>query len=641
MSSNFQVSAIKYRPKRFEDVVGQQQVTETLKNAIKENKLAHSFLFCGPRGVGKTTCARILAKVINCENLSDNQEACGECNSCKGAETSSSFNIFELDAASNNSVDDMRQLIEQVRFAPQQGQYKVYIIDEVHMLSASAFNAFLKTLEEPPPYAIFILATTEKHKIIPTILSRCQIFDFSRIQVPDIVNHLKGICASEGIEAEDEALHLIAQKADGALRDSLSIFDRLASFSQGPLTSEHAMTSLNILDYDYFFKITDALLAEDVSAVLLHFDEVLNRGFEGNQMINGLSAHFRNLLVCKNPKTVPLLATSESLAKRYQEQSAAAPDSFLISALNICSHCDVHYRLSKNQRLHVEIALIKMCHLGAALELPTKHLLSTNPPARGTAGPVVAEKKTEQENVNAVEDTATEAPEAKAQIVNPPPATSQGVDPVPAVQQPVQSTPQPIAEAKPAEATAPAAPAAPSSEKQPAEIRQEPSQENEQPAAIKIPKPTSNALKEKRVDFDLSALGDISTTEDKDPNRKLEFDELLENWDAYGLGHESPRVQAAFKACKPTVYNNVIKVQAGSNLELSMLNTERRPFMNYLQEKVKIDQLVFEECTLDPSVKVDEAPAMPVSTREKYDAMVKKNPALETLRQNLKLDFEY
>ncbi|MFT4972049.1 MAG: DNA polymerase-3 subunit gamma/tau, partial [Saprospiraceae bacterium] len=301
--SNFVVSARKYRPAKFEEVVGQEHVGQTLKNALKNDHLAHAFLFCGPRGVGKTTCARILAKMINCQNKSDDFEPCGTCNSCESFEKSSSFNILELDAASNNSVEHIRTLTEQVRFQPQQGQYKIFIIDEVHMLSSQAFNAFLKTLEEPPPHAIFILATTEKHKIIPTILSRCQIFDFKRIQVPNMVSHLQKICKAEGIEAEKDALHIIAQKADGALRDALSIFDRIVSFSGDKITYEDVITNLNILDYDYYFKFTEAMLMQDLSKVMTIFDQILRNGFEGDIFLSGLGEHLRNLLVCKDEVT--------------------------------------------------------------------------------------------------------------------------------------------------------------------------------------------------------------------------------------------------------------------------------------------------------------------------------------------------
>lgn len=370
MMENFVVSARKYRPSNFKSVVGQQHITTTLKNAIKNNHLAQAFLFCGPRGVGKTTCARILAKTINCENLSDDFEACNECESCKAFNTNSSFNVHELDAASNNSVDDIRNLVDQVRYAPQKGSYKIYIIDEVHMLSTQAFNAFLKTLEEPPKYAIFILATTEKHKIIPTILSRCQIFDFNRIQIKDIAEHLKYIASEEDISYEDEALRLIAAKADGALRDALSIFDLIVTYSAGnKLTYTETINNLHILDYDYYFKVTDALLAESVSNVLLIFDEILKKGFDGHNFIVGLSEHFRNLMVCKDAATVELLQVSDSAQERYIEQSAKSNLSFLLSALNICNQCDIHYKGSKNQRLHVELALMKLAKLPQAISL--------------------------------------------------------------------------------------------------------------------------------------------------------------------------------------------------------------------------------------------------------------------------------
>ena len=365
----FIVSARKYRPQRFIDVVGQKSVSTTLKNAIKNNKLAQSFLFCGPRGVGKTTCARILAKAINCENLSENVEPCGTCNSCTSFNQSASFNIFELDAASNNSVEDIRNLIEQVRFAPQAGKYKIYIIDEVHMLSQAAFNAFLKTLEEPPSYAIFILATTEKHKIIPTILSRCQIFDFSRITVQDMSEHLALIAKDQDVEVEDDALHIIAQKADGGLRDALSIFDRIASFAEGKIVYQNVIDALNILDYDYFFKATDALLAQDTSESLLLFDKVLQKGFEGDNFVNGLCSHFRNLLVCKHPETLTLLDVTQGLKERYQTQANLSPSSFLLSALNVANQCEINYKTSKNKRLQVELALLKMCFINQAIEM--------------------------------------------------------------------------------------------------------------------------------------------------------------------------------------------------------------------------------------------------------------------------------
>lgn len=367
---NFVVSARKYRPSDFKSVVGQQHITTTLKNAIKTDHLAQAFLFCGPRGVGKTTCARILAKTINCENRTPEGEACNECDSCEAFNTNSSFNVHELDAASNNSVDDVRNLVDQVRYGPQKGRYKVYIIDEVHMLSVQAFNAFLKTLEEPPKYAIFILATTEKHKIIPTILSRCQIFDFNRIQIKDIAEHLKYIASQEQISYEEEALRLIATKADGALRDALSIFDLIVTYSAGrKLTYEETINNLHILDYDYYFKVTDALLEESLSKTLLIFDEILKKGFDGHNFLVGLSEHFRDLMVCKDAATVELLQVSNSAKERYLQQSGEVPLSFLLSALNVCSNADIHYKSSKNQRLHVELALMKLAKLPQAISL--------------------------------------------------------------------------------------------------------------------------------------------------------------------------------------------------------------------------------------------------------------------------------
>ena len=358
--SDFIVSARKYRPTTFDTVVGQSSITSTLKNAIKSNQLAQSFLFCGPRGVGKTSCARILAKTINCENITDNVEACNECVSCKSFNENASFNVHELDAASNNSVDDIRKLVDQVRFAPQVGEYNIYIIDEVHMLSAQAFNAFLKTLEEPPKHAKFILATTEKHKIIPTILSRCQIFDFKRVGVNDIASHLEFVAKSEGVTAEKEALHLIAQKADGAMRDSLSLFDRLISFSDKSLTYKGVIEHLNILDYDYYFRVTDFLLTNNVKELLNIFNEILDNGFDGHHFINGLAEHLRDLLVSKDESTIKLLEKGEVLQSRYLEQTKKCELSFIIEALELCNECDVQYKTSNNQRLLVELILMRI-----------------------------------------------------------------------------------------------------------------------------------------------------------------------------------------------------------------------------------------------------------------------------------------
>ncbi len=365
---NFIVSARKYRPSKFLDVVGQEQVSETLKKALSSGKLAQSFLFCGPRGVGKTTCARILAKAINCENAGADFEPCNECNSCKSFAQNASFNIFELDAASNNSVDDIRTLVDQVRFAPQSGKYKVYIIDEVHMLSSGAFNAFLKTLEEPPSYAIFILATTEKHKIIPTILSRCQIFDFKRISDKDIVRQLQKIAHSEGITAEPSALHVIAQKADGGLRDALSLFDKIVSFAGKNISYQDVINNLNILDHDYYFKITEYFMIEDSSAVLNAFNEIIHNGFDAEMFLLGMAEHFRNLLISKDDKTVLLLEAADDVKDKYYKQANLVNETFLLNALNTINQCDIDYKTSKNKRLHVELALLKICFLNTQIE---------------------------------------------------------------------------------------------------------------------------------------------------------------------------------------------------------------------------------------------------------------------------------
>ena len=360
---NYIVSARKYRPSTFESVVGQRALTTTLKNAIATQKLAHAYLFCGPRGVGKTTCARIFAKTINCMTPTADGEACNQCESCVAFNEQRSYNIHELDAASNNSVDDIRQLVEQVRIPPQIGKYKVYIIDEVHMLSASAFNAFLKTLEEPPSHAIFILATTEKHKILPTILSRCQIYDFNRISVEDTVNHLSYVASKEGISAEPEALNVIAMKADGGMRDALSIFDQVVSFTGGNITYKSVIDNLNVLDYEYYFRLTDCFLANKVSDALLLFNDVLNKGFDGSHFITGLSSHFRDLLVGKDPVTLPLLEVGASIRQRYQEQAQKCPLPFLYKAMKLCNECDLNYRISKNKRLLVELTLIQVAQL--------------------------------------------------------------------------------------------------------------------------------------------------------------------------------------------------------------------------------------------------------------------------------------
>ena len=363
---NFVVSARKYRPDSFETVVGQPSITRTLINAIKSNQLAHAYLFCGPRGVGKTTCARIFAKTINCQNIGTDNEACGECESCQSFIQNRSFTIHELDAASNNSVEDIRNLTDQVRIPPQVGKYSIYIIDEVHMLSQQAFNAFLKTLEEPPAHAIFVLATTEKHKIIPTILSRCQIFDFNRIKVSDAMEHLKKVAEQESVEIDEAALNIIAQKSDGSMRDALSIFDQVVSFSGKTVDYKTVVANLNVLDYDYYFKLTEAFLSGNYQQALLTYNEILNNGFDSHNFINGLGGHFRNLLVTKDPETIQLMELSGEVAEKYLEIAKISTETFLFKGLEIINTCDIHFKQAKDSRLHVEICLLKLAVINSA-----------------------------------------------------------------------------------------------------------------------------------------------------------------------------------------------------------------------------------------------------------------------------------
>ena len=410
---NYIVSARKYRPQTFESVVGQQALTQTLQNAIRQNHLAHAYLFCGPRGVGKTTCARIFAKTINCLNPQNGHDACNECESCKAFNEQRSFNIHELDAASNNSVEDIRSLIDQVRIPPQIGKYSVYIIDEVHMLSAGAFNALLKTLEEPPSYAIFILATTEKHKVLPTILSRCQVYDFNRITVPDTIAYLQHVAAKEGIKVSEEALNVVAQKADGGMRDALSIFDQLVAFCGNEITYERTIEVLNVLSADYYFSLVDHALQHDVTQALLLFNEVLNKGFDAGHFITGLAQHLRDVLVSKEWKTLPLLETSEAMRKRYSEQAQKCAPMWIFLALEILNTCDINYRTARNKRLTVELALVKMCQLGVPQNIPPIKQAEPSKPAEPAKQP---------EATKATEPTKQAEPVSAAKPSNPAPA---------------------------------------------------------------------------------------------------------------------------------------------------------------------------------------------------------------------------
>ncbi|MCC8408711.1 DNA polymerase III subunit gamma/tau [Mucilaginibacter sp. UR6-1] len=609
---NFIVSARKYRPATFETVVGQQHITNTLKNAIKNNQLAQAFLFCGPRGVGKTTCARILAKTINCQNLQPNGEACGTCDSCRSFMNGNSFNIHELDAASNNSVDDIRSLIDQVRIPPQAARYKVYIIDEVHMLSQAAFNAFLKTLEEPPNYAIFILATTEKHKILPTILSRCQIFDFNRIRVEDMASHLASIAQKERVNYEPDGLHIIAQKADGGLRDALSMFDQIVSFSGANVTYSSVINNLNILDYDYYFNVTDSLLAGDSAKTLLLFDEILSKGFDGAHFISGLSEHLRNLLVGKDASTLKLLEVSENIRNRYLQQSQAAPVSFLLSALNIANQCDLSYKLSKNQRLQVELALLKMCHLPALFNaantsLPEGEVKKKPDTPAITAPPVV--KPTEVNPLPVVSENPVSYNTVKTQAPVAAPVSAPRPEPV-----------QPVAQANPA--------LAPPVDKPKVFIPNLHSPST----SIKIPS-LSN----------LSALDDVAV-EEEDPYLKGEDkeaftpDQFVHYWNLYGerVKSEGKKILSTIFTGKPVMMNPVLyEIVIETKVQEASLRDERPFLLNYLRSNLK-------NFDLDIITRIDEVQAnrKPYGAKEIFQYMAAKNPQLVELKNKLNLEID-
>jgi len=609
---NFIVSARKYRPATFQTVVGQLHITGTLKNAIKNNQLAQAFLFCGPRGVGKTTCARILAKTINCESLSADAEACGVCHSCISFQNGNSFNIHELDAASNNSVEDIRSLIEQVRIPPQAGRYKIYIIDEVHMLSQAAFNAFLKTLEEPPNYAIFILATTEKHKILPTILSRCQIFDFNRIRVEDMARHLAEIANKEGIAYDEDGLHLIAQKADGGLRDALSMFDQIVSFSSKNVNYRSVIDNLNILDYDYYFKLTDFILSEDVANALLIFDEILSNGFDGNHFITGLASHFRNLLVCKDASTLKLLEVSEGIRQKYNIQSQSAPLSFLISALNISNQCDLNYKTSKNQRLQVELTLIKLCHIPAAVNLSAAGI------------PAIQDGQLKKKLKSVEESVIPEAviPEAvlpvHEQIISVP-AT---VLPATEVHEKVQNFEEPSVQPIIKLATA------------------------EPVTKISIPKlsigvnssliPNLNDLEanySKKEEIQAEYLSGES---------KLEFssDSLLKFWNTYAekIKKEGKiNIFTIMTANPPVLLDNFrIELLIENKIQEDLLSSEKVDLLNYLRVELKNFSIDLQTRQMEQTQK-----RRLYTSSEKYQHMLEKNPNLEEFKRRFNLDLDY
>ena len=585
--SDFIVSARKYRPSTFNAVVGQNSITSTLKNAIKSNQLAQSFLFCGPRGIGKTSCARILAKTINCENISENIEACNECVSCKSFNENASFNVHELDAASNNSVDDIRRLVDQVRFAPQVGEYNIYIIDEVHMLSTQAFNAFLKTLEEPPKHAKFILATTEKHKIIPTILSRCQIFDFKRVGVNDISNHLAFVSKSEGITAEQEALHLISQKSDGSLRDSLSLFDRLISFSEKELTYQGVIEHLNILDYEYYFKVTAALLKNDINALLLLFNEILDNGFDGHHFIIGLSEHLRDILVAKDESTLQLLEKGEALQQRYLEQSKLCELSFLIPALSLCNECDVQYKQANNKRLLVELSLMRISSIGHQM----------------------AEKKSPKSFIVTLNDE-------KKQL---------SVEKVPETDKKIGKTTE--SHKKPeTESNSEVADITPKSIPRISLSSKKKSKTISITAAFK----QMNEKKDVEEEIDISKLR----------NTDFSATKMLETWKeviAFVKQKRKSNLGISLGVFLPELKDNhVIELPLSNHSQVEMLLEEKYMILEFLRNKLENDYI-----EITTKVIKGGKSNIPYTNKDKFAKMMEQNPHLETLRMKLGLDPDY
>lgn len=589
MSQQYLVSARKYRPQTFDTVVGQEHITTTLKNAIRQEHLAHAYLFCGPRGVGKTTCARILAKTINCEHPTADIEACGTCATCQSFNNNTSFNVFELDAASNNSVEDIRNLIDQVRFAPQQGRYKIYIIDEVHMLSAAAFNAFLKTLEEPPSYAIFILATTEKHKILPTILSRCQIFDFKRITTQDTVNHLQSITTKEGLIADEAALHVIAQKSEGCMRDSLSMLDRISSFTNGHLTYAGTMEHLNLLDADFYFGLTDSLLSSDVSGALLHLDAVLDKGFEGDTILNGLAEHIRNLLLCKDARMAKLLDVPNDHRKTYFDKAAQAPPAFLLSSLNIINDSELGYKTATNKRLHAELCLIRLCYVLQATS-PTEDVLKKN------SEPVVAQQAQSPESFPQ-QQVAKESPVAYN-------------TPVPAV--PVATRPDP----------------------------QSPLQAG---TVNTLPKPnTPNRV------IGADWMNDIDNDDEEAADdgkivKPVDQQHITELYDAYRrkLYEDGKHVLHAQLSMIKAVFNapDEIKLIAPSKLIESYAQGSRNDMLDFFRPQCSVMVRITTEYKQDEAAMNDKPLAL--SKQDVYNLMAAKNPNLDKLKSELNLQMEY
>ncbi len=597
--ASFVVSALKYRPQTFQSVVGQDSLTTTLKNAIKSEKLAHAYLFCGPRGVGKTTCARIFAKTINCANRTAAGEACNECESCVSFNEQRSYSIHELDAASNNSVEDIRTLTDQVRIPPQIGKYSVYIIDEVHMLSPQAFNAFLKTLEEPPAHAIFILATTEKHKIIPTILSRCQIYDFNRISAKDTVNHLKFVAQSEGITIEESALTIIAQKSDGGMRDALSIFDQLVSFSGTNITYQSTIENLNVLDYEYYFRLVYAFLEGNISQSLLIFNEILNKGFDAHHFITGLSSHLRDVLVCKDPITIQLLEVGNDIAERYQKQAAACPAEFVFAALKISNECDLNYRLSKNKRLLVELALIRICSL-------------------------IGDKKkvlTEDEKAPLQKLTPSAAPVSTPKVETPVQTVAPQTVATPSA--PLETQKTEVIETKPAEVQVP---------------------KTETPAKTgavdnssgKYTKPVSISITSlKPEDFETVSEPQESDGTDENNISEVSDSDLQKKWDSYvATKSDDPGTAAFLKTHRPKLLpENVIEVMVDNKFQEKEL--QQLDVMIFLRKELNNSALKL-NIEFTPEIEIRKH----LTPQEVYLKMATENPLLEKMRKNLDMEID-
>jgi DNA polymerase-3 subunit gamma/tau len=596
----FIVSARKYRPQNFNTVVGQSHITTTLKNAIRNNQLAHAFLFCGPRGVGKTTCARILAKTINCTNPTADGEACNTCNSCVSFDAGTSLNIHELDAASNNSVDDIRSLVEQVRFAPQAGKYKVYIVDEVHMLSASAFNAFLKTLEEPPSYAIFILATTEKHKILPTILSRCQIFDFKRITNNDTVAHLQEIVDKEEIKAEKAALQVIAQKSEGCMRDSLSILDKIVSFTNGTVTYQNTLEHLNILDEDYFFRLLDLLQQQDMAGAMVLYDEINRKGFEGDLVLNGFAEFIRNLLVCRDERSVALLEVVEGKQEQYLQTAKAAGLSYLVSALNILNEAEINFKMARNKRLHVELTVIKLNFLQQALELAMDN--GTVVKKKRLDGPV-AFRTRPVAPIQVKQAPAPAVPAAKLSIQETPP-------PPPVTQKaPVQS---PASSQKPVTTTA---------------------------ATAVAGGPKKNLLDTLRAKY-----GNEYAIEEIKEAEVLSMEKLQTCWNEYITRLEQQQKHSSagtFKTARLFIENDIrFTVTVAALTSQKFVEQEKMMLLDHLQTAFNNRTITF-EVLVEAGEREDVPIHLRLNSKEKFEHIAAQYPLLKELKERLKLEIDY